>query len=116
MSNALSNTAAGKESGLIAPVHIPADPHAILKDDHPSVAILSNSSIVVQRQLEMMNVMLGFEQANKYVIMDPQGNHIGYLAEQEHGLGKTVARQVFRTSRSFTTHVFDRNEKEVLRV
>lgn len=63
----------------------------------------------------MMNVMLGFEQANRYVIMDPQGNHIGYLAEQEHGIGNAMARQAFRTHRSFTTHVFDRNEREVLR-
>lgn len=80
------------------------------------MSILANSSIVVQRQLEMMNVMLGFEQANRYVIMDARGNHIGYLAEQEHGLGNAVARQAFRTHRSFTTHVFDRDEREVLRV
>ncbi|KAF2191853.1 Scramblase-domain-containing protein [Zopfia rhizophila CBS 207.26] len=77
--------------------------------------ILDNSAIVVQRQLEMMNVLMGFEQANRYIIMDPHGNHIGYLAEQEHGLGNAVARQMFRTHRSFTTHVFDREEREVLR-
>ena len=63
-----------------------------------------------------MNVMLGFEQANKYVIMDPQGNHIGYMAERELGMGNMMARQWFRTHRSFTTHVFDKQEKEVLRV
>lgn len=77
--------------------------------------ILENSAIVVQRQLEMMNVLMGFEQANRYVIMDPRGNHIGYLAELDHGLGRAVARQMFRTHRSFTTHVFDKEEKEVLR-
>lgn len=64
----------------------------------------------------MMNVLLGFEQANRYVIMDPQGNHIGYLAEQDHGIGSTMKRQAFKTHRSFTTHVFDKNEKEVLRI
>lgn len=58
----------------------------------------------------------GFEQANKYVIMDPQGNHIGYMAEQELGMGNMMARQWFRTHRSFTTHIFDREMKEVLRV
>lgn len=77
--------------------------------------LLDNSSLVVQRQLEMMNVLMGFEQANRYVIMDPHGNHIGYLAEQEHGIGNAVARQMFKTHRSFTTHVFDREEKEILR-
>lgn len=58
----------------------------------------------------------GFEQANKYVIMDASGNHVGYMAEQETGLGNMMARQWFRTHRSFVTHVFDRHENEVLRV
>lgn len=77
--------------------------------------LLDNSAIVVQRQLEMMNVLMGFEQANRYIIMDPHGNHIGYLAEQDHGIGSALKRQMFRTHRSFTTHVFDREEREVLR-
>lgn len=58
----------------------------------------------------------GFEQANKYVIMDANGHHIGYMAEQERGMTNMMARQWFRTHRSFVTHVFDRHENEVLRV
>lgn len=107
--NAADNT-------LLAPVHIPEDQNAILKENHPATQILANSAIVVQRQLELMNVLLGFEQANKYVILDPQGNHLGFIAEQDLGVGKTMARQIFSTHRSFTAHVFDKNEKEVLRV
>lgn len=103
------------ENNLSTPVHIPEDPHGVLKETHPATSILANSAIVIQRQLEMMNVLIGFEQANKYVIMDPHGNHIGYLAEQDHGLGSTMTRQMFRTHRSFTTHVFDKHEQEVLR-
>lgn len=48
--------------------------------------------------------------------MDAQGNHIGYMAEQDKGLASTMARQWFHTHRSFVTHVFDRQENEVLRV
>ena len=105
-----------ENNSLLSPVYIPEDPDGILNEKHPATSILSNSSIVVTRQLELMNVMLGFEQANKYVIMDPQGNHIGYMAEMELGMGKVMARQIFSTHRSFTTHVFDRHGKEVLRV
>jgi hypothetical protein len=94
---------------------MPEDPHAVLKQTHPAMRLLDNSSLIVQRQLEMMNVLMGFEQANRYVIMDPHGSHIGYLAEQEHGIGNAMARQMFKTHRSFTTHVFDRDEKEILR-
>ncbi|KAJ5323777.1 Scramblase-domain-containing protein [Penicillium atrosanguineum] len=103
------------QNTLLSPVHVPEDPNAVLKETHPAISILANSGLVVQRQFEMMNVMIGFEQANKYVIMDAMGNHIGYMAEQEKGMGNAMARQWFKTHRSFVTHVFDRNENEVLR-
>lgn len=114
VSTALAHTP-DAQNPLLTPVHIPEDPHGVIKETHPAMRILENSAIVVQRQLEMMNVLMGFEQANRYVIMDPHGNHIGYLAELDHGVGRAVARQMFRTHRSFTTHVFDKEEREVLR-
>ncbi|MCJ1473581.1 hypothetical protein MMC13_002232 [Lambiella insularis] len=101
-----------EENNLLSPVHVPEDPDGILNERHPATKILANSAIVVQRQIEMMNIMLGFEQANRYVIMDPQGNHLGYMAEQEFGMGNMMARQWFRTHRSFTTHVFNTEMKE----
>ncbi|RAL06984.1 scramblase family protein [Aspergillus homomorphus CBS 101889] len=103
------------QNTLLAPVHIPEDPHGVIKETHPATSILANSGLVVQRQLELMNVLIGFEQANKYVIMDANGNHIGFMAEQEKGMGNMMARQWFNTHRSFVTHVFDKHEKEVLR-
>ena len=104
------------DNDLLAPVHIPKDQNAILTEDHPATHILANSAIVVQRKLELMNVLVGFEQANRYMIMDPQGNHLGYIAERDLGTGNMMARQMFSTHRSFTAHVFDKDGKEVLRV
>ncbi|KIW79609.1 hypothetical protein Z517_06221 [Fonsecaea pedrosoi CBS 271.37] len=104
-----------QDNSLLAPVHIAEDANAILRSDHPATDILSQSGIVVQRQLEMMNVLIGFEQANRYVILDPHGNHIGYMAEHDGGIGHTMRRQFFTTHRAFTTHVFDRHSREVLR-
>ena len=63
----------------------------------------------------MMNIFLGFEQANRYVILNPQGEHIGYMAEHDGGFAKTMGRQWFRTHRAFTTNVFNRSGQEVLR-
>ncbi|OAX81420.1 hypothetical protein ACJ72_04234 [Emergomyces africanus] len=104
-----------QDNSLLAPVHIPEDPHAVLKERHPAAGLLSNSGLVIQRQLEMMNVLLGFEQANRYTILDAQGNHVGYIAEKGNGMGSMMARQWFRTHRSFVTHVFDKHQNEVLR-
>lgn len=114
LSNMLSQADSSNNS-LLAPVHIPEDPRAILKMNHPSTALLEQSGIVVQRQIEMLNVFLGFEQANRYIIMDPQGNHIGYMAEHDGGIAKSMGRQWFRTHRAFMVHVFGRDGKEVLR-
>ena len=63
VANALRDTAPSNNS-LLAPVHISEDKDGIIKERHPATSILANSAIVVQRELEMMNVMLGFEQAN----------------------------------------------------
>lgn len=101
---------------LLAPVHVPKDSNAVLTENHPATDILANSAIVVQRKLELMNVLVGFEQANRYMILDPQGNHLGYIAERDLGTGNMMARQMFSTHRSFTAHVFDKYGKEVLRV
>ncbi|KAL8950226.1 MAG: hypothetical protein Q9222_003733 [Ikaeria aurantiellina] len=114
LADALKATKA-RDNSLLSPVQVPEDRNGILNERHPAASLLANSGIVIQRQLELMNVMIGFEQANKYVILDPQGNHIGFIAEQDTSMGKTMARQMFSTHRSFTTHVFDKHEKEVLR-
>jgi len=49
----------------------------------------------------MMNVFMGFEQANRYVIMNVNGEHVGYLAEEDQGIMSTITRQVLRTHRPF---------------
>lgn len=111
-----STLSQSSNADLVSEVHIPADPDGVLPPDHPALAILGNSSLVIQRQIEMMNIIVGFEQANRYIMMDGQGNTLGYIAEQDHGMGKAFARQMFKTHRSFTTHIFDRYEREVLRI
>lgn len=57
VSQVLQETDAQSNS-LLAPVHLPENPDGILKENHPAARLLANSSIVVQRQLELMNVMM----------------------------------------------------------
>ena len=114
MEDVLANTDP-KKNPLLVPVHIPEDANAVLRSNHPAADLLTQPALVVQRQLEMMNLLIGFEQANKYVILDPQGNHLGYMAEHDGGIGHSMKRQFFNTHRAFTTHIFDRNSREILR-
>lgn len=46
------------ENTLLSPVHIPQDPNAVLKENHPAAKILANSGLVIRRELELMNVLL----------------------------------------------------------
>ena len=51
-------------------------------------------------------VILGFEQANRYTVLDQNGQVVALLAEDLGGLGKAVGRQLLRTRRAFTATVF----------
>ncbi|KIR78601.1 hypothetical protein I306_04529 [Cryptococcus gattii EJB2] len=104
----------------IPPVHhsgrvdIPPDPSGILGDSHAAREILGHESLVIVRQLEMLNVFMGFEQANRYAIHSPDGQLVGFLAEQEQGILSTISRQALRTHRPFRSIVMDRYGKPVL--
>ncbi|EPB81989.1 hypothetical protein HMPREF1544_11268 [Mucor circinelloides 1006PhL] len=88
-------------------VEVPIDKeHQVVKPDSRGAALLTQSALVVGRELEMMNVFLGYEQANRYKIMDPQGNHIGYIAEEE-GFGKSISRQLLRTHRKMNATILN---------
>merc|ERR1719223_2310920 len=53
----------------------------------------------------MLNVFLGYEQANKYAIKTEEGVDIGYIAEEESSIKGTVLRQLLRTRRAFKADV-----------
>ncbi|KAJ1928480.1 hypothetical protein IWQ60_001997 [Tieghemiomyces parasiticus] len=102
-------------TAALVPVDIPKDRHGILQPDAPSTAVLANSALVMTRQIELMNVLVGFEQANKYAIVDASGNHVGYIAESE-SLGNTITRQLFRTHRAFKASILDKEGNLVLEI
>lgn len=83
----------------------------------PSTPLLEQPALVVTRQIEMMNVFMGYEQANRYAVMDPRGNNVGYIAEEQRGLlGGALSRQLFRTHRPFPATVMGATGETMLRV
>ncbi|KAH3665960.1 hypothetical protein OGAPHI_004149 [Ogataea philodendri] len=83
------------------------NPGGIISHSDPLADILSQPTLVIQRQIEYMNLFLGFEQANKYVVMDSLGNQLGWLMERDLGFTNTILRQVYRLHRPFTVDMFD---------
>ncbi|KAI9510892.1 Scramblase-domain-containing protein [Russula earlei] len=76
--------------------------------------LLQNDTLVVTRQLEMLNIFVGFEQTNKYVISNECGETIGFMAEEPRGLLASFSRQILKTHRPFRALVMDREGTPVL--
>ncbi|PVU92498.1 hypothetical protein BB561_003791 [Smittium simulii] len=75
--------------------------------------ILSQGALIITRKVEMLNVFMGFEQANRYAILDLQGNTLGYMLE-ENSLTSTIMRQATRLHRPFKVTVFDAQYRPAL--
>ncbi|KZT11288.1 Scramblase-domain-containing protein [Laetiporus sulphureus 93-53] len=69
--------------------------------------LLGHNQLVVTRQIEMLNLFIGFEQSNRYVITDENEVTLGYIAEEPRGMLSSFGRQVFRTHRPFRAVVMD---------
>lgn len=77
-------------------------------------AAVSHPALVVARGIEWGNVVLGFEQANRYTVLDETGRTVALLAEETSGVGSAVARQVLRARRSFVASLLSPDGSQVL--
>ncbi|KAK4340584.1 hypothetical protein RND71_039085 [Anisodus tanguticus] len=76
--------------------------------------LLARSNLLITRDIEWANLMLGFEQENKYAVMDvcfPQ-SPVGFIREKSN----LLARQFLRTRRPFVASVTDGLGNELFRV
>ncbi|KAJ1731193.1 hypothetical protein LPJ61_002655 [Coemansia biformis] len=63
----------------------------------------------------MLNVFLGYEQANRYTLVDPQGRTAGFMVE-ERSLASEIGRQIYRLHRPFRVLVMDANGSVCLEI
>ncbi|TPX66486.1 hypothetical protein SpCBS45565_g04470 [Spizellomyces sp. 'palustris'] len=100
------------------PVHLPErDPEgAVLTKASGAYSVLAHPALMVTRQIEMMNVLIGYEQANKYAIKNANGQDVGFIAEEETSFSGVLARQFLRTRRPFKAVVLDQSGNVVLKV
>lgn len=86
---------------------MPPNHNGIITHDDGIYEILKEPTLVIERQIELMNVVIGFEQANRYKIMNSLGEQIGYMEEKDMGILKAIGRQFFRLHRPFDIDVFN---------
>ncbi|KAA1087657.1 hypothetical protein PGT21_035049 [Puccinia graminis f. sp. tritici] len=106
----------GAPRSTAAVVQVPEQGPQVVQANHPAAPLLSQSALVIVRQLEMMNLFIGFEQANRYRILSPTGETLGFLAEEERGFSGTLFRQIAGTHRAFQASIFDPLGAEILRI
>lgn len=101
-----------------AVVVIPQDAESVLGTSGSEAAqrLVSHGALVVCRQIEMLNVFVGFEQANKYVVYDSGGACVGYIAEDSGSMATGVVRQLAGTHRPFQCTVLDPAGNPVMKV
>ena len=93
----------------------PSSPSSSSSDPPASLAAaVSHPALIVARGIEWGNVVLGFEQANKYTVLDESGRTVALLAEETSGVGSAVARQVLRARRSFVASLLSPDGSRVL--
>ncbi|KAJ4001486.1 Scramblase-domain-containing protein [Lentinula boryana] len=76
--------------------------------------LLAYDSLVVERQIEMLNIFVGFEQTNKYSISNSAGEQVGFIAEEPGGFLSSFNRQIFATHRPFKALVMDPSGTPIL--
>ena len=75
---------------------------------------VSRNALVVTRDVEWGQVLLGFEQAQQYSVRDQDGQVVALLAEEHGGMGTMVTRQLLRSRRGFKATVLSPDGSEVL--
>jgi hypothetical protein len=87
----------------------------VLKETHPATSILANSGLQIRKEWSIP-LLTQLQLGDRFVILDPHGNHAGYIAEKaEHWLVRHF-RQYIPKRRELTIHVFNKQGNEVLRV
>ncbi|XP_042016706.1 altered inheritance rate of mitochondria protein 25-like [Salvia splendens] len=76
--------------------------------------LLARSNLLITRDIEWANLVLGFEQENRYAMVDvcyPQAP-VGFIREQSN----VIARQLLRLRRPFIAYITDGSGNELFRV
>ncbi|KNE57398.1 hypothetical protein AMAG_03119 [Allomyces macrogynus ATCC 38327] len=90
-------------------------PNSTLTTAHPAYAMFARDQVAVVRQLEMMNLMLGFEQANAYTMKGEGGQDIGHIIEED-SLARSLLRNFLTTHRKMSAKVVNLQGEVVLKI
>ncbi|MEO0603000.1 MAG: phospholipid scramblase-related protein [Myxococcota bacterium] len=84
--------------------------------NQPLAPLLADTDAVsVKQQRELSEIVIGFDVANRYQVLDPDGRSRGEVLEEANGLFGMVLRNVLSTWRPLVLHVQDAVGNEIAR-
>jgi uncharacterized protein YxjI len=78
--------------------------------------ILETENVVVQQIKEMLEIFTGWETKNKYQIMTPEGQELGFMAEIGPGFMATALRLILKSHRPLEIEVTDPSRQLILKL
>jgi uncharacterized protein YxjI len=78
--------------------------------------LASQPQLSLKQRREWVEILIDFETRNQYAIRGAGGEEVGTLAEEEGGLGRTLARFFLRSHRPLEAAAVDRTGAPVLRL
>lgn len=76
--------------------------------------MLDSPQLYVRQKKEWAEILVNWETANQYEILDTDNNPVGMIAERSGGFFDTIKRMFLRSHRPLSIDVFDRAGKAVL--
>ena len=77
-------------------------------------ALQQERTLFIQQKKNWVEIIVDFETANRYAIMDESQNILGMIAEEGGGFITTIKRMIFRSHRGFDAKVVDNAGKILL--
>ena len=78
--------------------------------------LLQEPTLVISRQIEYANLLLGYEQANKYSIRSTTDQQLALMCEQGEFLKTVLARQILRTRRPMEVDIVNNTGEMLMKI
>ncbi|KAK9369681.1 Scramblase-domain-containing protein [Lipomyces kononenkoae] len=83
------------------------NPKGIVQRSDLIAPILENPEIMIRREIEIIGLAVGYEQANRYTLMSRGRVLLGNMEEVDRGFLTFITRQLYRLHRPFTVRAYD---------
>ncbi|XP_021366592.1 phospholipid scramblase 2-like isoform X3 [Mizuhopecten yessoensis] len=108
------------QAGVVIPMNIPGQPQVVQWMSRPEAIpgcppgleyLTQIDQLLIKQQIEILELFTGWEMANKYKVLNNQGQQVFFAAEES----ETCERQCCGPNRGFNLHITDNSGQEIIK-